>query len=571
MKFLFLFTIGPVQSFIAQARKTQDLYAGSYILSYLCRKAAQVARDEHQAQILFPNIENISIPNRFIATIESDDDNYLRKLGNTLEDIVKNEFEKIAISGFDKLDLGLSPEFSNQLTSFLDIHWLFYPIGDSSYNKAYEVTEMLLGGIKNARSFKDLSEKGRKCTLTGEHNALFFRRKVPAYQSGAIKVPSKVPLKVIAEGEALSAVAWAKRCAEYYFSNNGNGYEGSFPSTAKISLIEQIPSDNMAEWEKDKLDAQLFYPENINERYLSRNGISKTVQEIKDKRNKILESLKIDGGLTKYYAVMIFDGDDMGQWMSGKFLNSPEKLEQFQNDLSSILSNFAIWCQKYISEKNKTGRTVYAGGDDFLGFVNLSRLFEVLSKVREEFKQQVSNKIMSEYKTDEMTLSAGVAIAHYKMPLSVVIKWARQMEAEAKMSNGKNAFSIAVLKRSGDQKSTCLRWFSKEQKLITVYLMKIVELLNKPDVCSNAFINTLNVEFARLMDDNGNYIGDYNQEIVKSELGRLVRRSALTKNEDTIQTLKNDIEYVFDSSDKLSTFLSALNTIDFITRGVSRD
>jgi len=31
-QYLFLFTIGPVQSFIAQARKTRDLYAGSAIL-----------------------------------------------------------------------------------------------------------------------------------------------------------------------------------------------------------------------------------------------------------------------------------------------------------------------------------------------------------------------------------------------------------------------------------------------------------------------------------------------------------------------------------------------------------
>lgn len=34
-QFLFLFTIGPVRSFIARARKTQDLYAGSFLLSHL--------------------------------------------------------------------------------------------------------------------------------------------------------------------------------------------------------------------------------------------------------------------------------------------------------------------------------------------------------------------------------------------------------------------------------------------------------------------------------------------------------------------------------------------------------
>ena len=36
-KHLFLFTISPVQAFIAQARKAQDLYAGSRLLSDLVR------------------------------------------------------------------------------------------------------------------------------------------------------------------------------------------------------------------------------------------------------------------------------------------------------------------------------------------------------------------------------------------------------------------------------------------------------------------------------------------------------------------------------------------------------
>ncbi|NPA53826.1 MAG: hypothetical protein GXO21_04085 [Aquificae bacterium] len=38
-EYLFIFTITPVQSFIAQARKTRDLHAGSRILSELIKKA----------------------------------------------------------------------------------------------------------------------------------------------------------------------------------------------------------------------------------------------------------------------------------------------------------------------------------------------------------------------------------------------------------------------------------------------------------------------------------------------------------------------------------------------------
>ena len=36
---MLMFTIGPVQSFIEAARKTEDLWMGSYILSYLVATA----------------------------------------------------------------------------------------------------------------------------------------------------------------------------------------------------------------------------------------------------------------------------------------------------------------------------------------------------------------------------------------------------------------------------------------------------------------------------------------------------------------------------------------------------
>ena len=56
-KYLFIFTIGPVQSFIAQARKTQDLYAGSQLLSDLIRYAVETARQksaEGEFELIFP-------------------------------------------------------------------------------------------------------------------------------------------------------------------------------------------------------------------------------------------------------------------------------------------------------------------------------------------------------------------------------------------------------------------------------------------------------------------------------------------------------------------------------------
>lgn len=52
-----LFTIGPVQSFIATARKTQDLWMGSFILSYLSFKAMESVFSEFGADsIVFPEL-----------------------------------------------------------------------------------------------------------------------------------------------------------------------------------------------------------------------------------------------------------------------------------------------------------------------------------------------------------------------------------------------------------------------------------------------------------------------------------------------------------------------------------
>ncbi|MCR4429797.1 MAG: hypothetical protein NUV45_02120 [Tepidanaerobacteraceae bacterium] len=71
-----------------------------------------------------------------------------------------------------------------------------------------------------------------------------------------------------------------------------------------------------------------------------------------------------------------------------------------------------------------------------------------MKDLREEF-----GKIkLSEYIDKESTFSAGVAIARLKTPISEVLKWARKMEKEAKEINdwGKDAFGIAVLKRSGE-------------------------------------------------------------------------------------------------------------------------
>lgn len=102
-QFLFLFTVGPVQSFIAQARKSQDLYSGSFLLSHLSDIAIYKLKTlVSSCDLIFPNKEIASKPNRFIAKIECEDP---EKIGSELHNFVQNEYRKICEDIVTKLNL----------------------------------------------------------------------------------------------------------------------------------------------------------------------------------------------------------------------------------------------------------------------------------------------------------------------------------------------------------------------------------------------------------------------------------------------------------------------------------
>jgi len=176
---LLLFSIGPVQDFIAAARTTRDLWSGSYLLSYLCATALKhIATDFGPDHVVFPNLKGQplidfmlkedwkacgsskdsnfwdafdysspegkeavltpSLPNRFLALVpekmtqhenwESAQD-YAAHLAET----IRNELKAIADSVADRLsdtgsDVFLRDRFNQQVDNLLQIHWQVMPI-----------------------------------------------------------------------------------------------------------------------------------------------------------------------------------------------------------------------------------------------------------------------------------------------------------------------------------------------------------------------------------------------------------------------------------------------------------
>jgi len=161
-----LFTIGPVQEFIATARKTQDLWSGSYLLSYLIWKAIEILIEKYGPDcVIYPNLlgqplcdkwllkkfkdldleewqqilrqntsfEKLSVanlPNRFLAIIPEN-----KEIAENCEKAVKSGFKKIAEEVWEKVKEKIKPErqngvkkrFDEHIEHSFEVYWVILP------------------------------------------------------------------------------------------------------------------------------------------------------------------------------------------------------------------------------------------------------------------------------------------------------------------------------------------------------------------------------------------------------------------------------------------------------------
>jgi CRISPR-associated protein Cmr2 len=142
--------------------------------------------------------------------------------------------------------------------------------------------------------------------------------------------------------------------------------------------------------------------------------------------------------------------------------------------LSNALMNFARDARKII--KDSGGVTVYAGGEDFLGIVKRDSLLTVLNELRTAFSQIDLTPYISDRR--QLTFSAGAVIAHYKEPLSNVMRYLGEAEHIAKsIDASKDAMAVCVIKHSGETIMTRMKFNDKTICDLTDNLQKITDLL----------------------------------------------------------------------------------------------
>ncbi len=179
----------------------------------------------------------------------------------------------------------------------------------------------------------------------------------------------------------------------------------------------------------------------------------------------------------KYYAVVAMDGDNMGEWLKGRRgaswpgvfradlaeaarrrvgdLTRPSG-PAIQLALSDGLRAFSLDLVKPLVDDYQ-GALVYAGGDDLLALVPAPRLYRFLGDVRRAFvgdhtgwTSAAGRPVRVAGGVGGMTVSAGVAVVHRSHELAQALAQAQGLLAKAKDHLGRNAFSVGLVRRSGE-------------------------------------------------------------------------------------------------------------------------
>jgi CRISPR-associated protein Cmr2 len=371
-----LFQIGPVQDFIAQARKMQDLWSGSYLLSFLISKAlATVALRFGPDCVIYPSLRGVPLldlwwsketglfpedffklgqgrlhpdellvsclPNRFLALFPSGE--AARAAANDVAKAVREPWREISdavhadicqrlqeqlakgeFSGWDK-------NWEHQIERFPAVDWAIHdwlpePEAFALVNQNGTATPPLFGGwtdhpLRHALAWRDM--------IPTPHRESWHGSRIDAF-AWALHYAT-TDWKLAASKNARAFAAWPAlppgKAAPPKDHLNGRDevLGGSEPKAFWDALREAYDGADKGDFKGSQLYGAISVIKRLWPRAYLKGKLNwpdwkprfESVQDIaaveRDLDALPGEPLKSCG----YYAVLCMDGDDMGQWVSG--------------------------------------------------------------------------------------------------------------------------------------------------------------------------------------------------------------------------------------------------------------
>lgn len=475
-----LFAIGPVQDFIATARKGQDFWYGSWLLSELSRMAASTGRDLG-ADLILPAPASLlrgeAVANKVIARIHSSD---AVRVAEKMEATVRARLQDLASQVFDRIESTDEGRYlwrasaDAQVADLPEIYWVVVDEAPEGWNETRRRAEAALAARKALRDFRPVTWGAPvpKSRLDGQRESVIDERAFPR-RSAAGRIERLRTSLGIARAERLCGVGLFKR----------NGHR--VLSDAQIEGARVLSTAHVASWSLRRawadapathadlksafhdfrralpdggavlsktppvhgdpvlgtVDGQVLYDTSLQELYedadliAARAALSRFLEVVQ----AVLKSNAISRPtLSPYYTILRADGDHMGVWLDS--LPTPQECQR----ASGVLGEFARSAERIVAEHH--GHCVYAGGDDVLALLPVATALDCAAALNGSFLTFVKEGPRG---ATSPTLSVGMQIAHATTPFRDALAGAGEAEQAAKLRYNRAAFAIRLEKRSG--------------------------------------------------------------------------------------------------------------------------
>lgn len=461
-------TIGPIYPTFEKARKTRELWGGSFLFSMLMRKIIeQVDEVGMKENIILPYADQFPE----LETVGLYPDRLLYKGELALDVIVAKAIDGMA--GLICTPWGNKESVKKFLECYLRVYYFTADLDPMEEKKGNYVDQLNL--ILNSLELNDKIEQNSKYWSVASfykylpHTDLYKNYFLKKYKNRSRS------LVEIATNE-LSGMDGYESLIKTYIEESDKESEGKVNTDYEADFLSQL---------KMKVDQR--------------------VKEENEKKKENRKPITPFRNYHKYVAVVYADGDKMG-----KLINKMVTRESDGMSIHKVSNQLFDWAKKASDEIDEFGgMPVYAGGDDLLFFApvvnNGENLFDLLEGINRTFTTLLhpllEGKVGVDF--DLPSLSFGVSITYYKYPLNEALGKAHDLLGRMKGKGG-NGVCLKILKHSGSDYE---------------YTMKFDKPKRVPDENSPVELNDDNRElavFRSLMASN-----DFNQTMLSSTVYHL--------------------------------------------------
>lgn len=257
MQTILLVHVGPVQDFIASARRCRDLWFGSQLLSQVSRQAAEAMLDAANTNaseaLIFPGelTDQSSVANKIQLVLTTSDDTRIREVAEAgraaiqsyLQENARSVFEKISSEDFEK-DRAL-----DQIKSMMEYMWVALKSSqdltknNNEYKRLRSQAEAMLAARKNTRNWDKMpgdDAKIPKSSLDGVRPSVMGKGTRQKYDAHRLYREFKAR-----PGEQLCGVGLFKRLGQFTLDGKLTREDASeevpvFHSTSHIASMPTL-------------------------------------------------------------------------------------------------------------------------------------------------------------------------------------------------------------------------------------------------------------------------------------------------------------------------------------------